>query len=121
MDEQHYLDIITNETSRLQSLRESHNIEVNEIQKRKKNDADAEADDAEQSRIEELRAEKIAFEKECSRDAEEKKSLLQAVINESRESGFPMPPSLIKLLNHTNGKYIFIYYYSFLWTEFNFR
>ena len=52
------------------------------------------------------KAEQMAFEMECKRDAEEKKSLLQAVINESSESGYPMPPSLIKLLNHNNGKYL---------------
>ena len=45
------------------------------------------------------------FEEEMKRDAEEKKLLLQAVINEANESGYPMPKSLIKLMHSQNGNY----------------
>ena len=106
-EEQQYLDLISSETSKLQGLKESHKIELDLRKKKAKAYADSQAANAEQSKLEMIRAEKLAFEKECSREAEEKKSLLQAVINEAQESGFPMPPSLIKLLNHTNGKLFF--------------
>lgn len=101
-DEQHYLDLISSETSKLQGLQQSNQIDL-ELRK-KKEKVNSNAANANQTREQLIRAEKLAFEKECIREAGEKKSLLQAVINEAQESGFPMPPSLIKLLNHTNGK-----------------
>lgn len=106
--EQQIVDTIANETARLSSLRESQRIEVR-LKKKTNDSADSAAIAAEQARVDQIRAEKIAFEQECRKEAEEKKSLLQAVINECDESGYPMPPSLIKLLNHTNGNFFFLY------------
>lgn len=42
-------------------------------------------------------------------EARQNRDLLQAVIAESKASGFPMPPSLIKLLNSTNGNLCLIF------------
>ena len=61
-------------------------------------------DNADHPRDELQKAEKMAHDILRKKEAEEKRYLLQAVIREAEESGFPMPPSLIKLLNHTNGK-----------------
>ena len=113
------MDDIYNETAKLQGLKHSRNIELGQKNKTEKSTAATAADAAaatEQRRLNEANAEKRAFELECKKDADEKKSLLQAVINEAHESGFPMPPSLIKLLNHTNGMlYLFYFLYFFLY------
>lgn len=97
-EEQELIEIISNETTKLKNLTETHKIEVK--QKKKQPIRRVSAD---QQRADLDRAEKIAFDLLCKREAEEKRYLLQAVIKEAEESGFPMPPSLVKLLNHTYG------------------
>ena len=105
-EEQPYLNVISRETRKLKSLKESHQIELSQ---KTTQPEPVPAADAEKIQIElQKKAEQMAFDMECKRDADEKKSLLQAVINESSESGYPMPPSLIKLLNHNNGKCFFL-------------
>ena len=106
-EEQAYLNVMSRETRKLKSLKESHNIELSQKTPSEPIEIAA-ADDDDETQVQvQKKAEQMAFEMECKRDAEEKKSLLQAVINESSESGYPMPPSLIKLLNHNNGKLFF--------------
>lgn len=55
------------------------------------------------------RLEKIRFEEEIKKEAEQKSLLLQAVVNEAASSGFPMPPSLVKLLQSNNGNFHWLY------------
>lgn len=102
------MDLISSETARLKGLKTSHDIELQQQKKKKELNSVTDAVKAaatEQHRTDKLREEKHLFDQECRNEAEEKKSLLQAVINEAKESGFPMPDSLIKLLNNTNGKF----------------
>lgn len=56
--------------------------------------------------IENERRQKEQFMLELQQEEQEKKLLLQAIINESESAGYPLPPSLIKLLNSNNGKKI---------------
>lgn len=125
-EEQAQLNVISRETRKLKSLKESHEIELSQKPPSEPSqvpDDDDDGDDAAEKIQNEVqkKAEQLAFEMECKRDAEEKKSLLQAVINESSEAGYPMPPSLIKLLNHNNGKYIYEHSVDFLLLNFILR
>lgn len=118
------MDTISTETSRLQSLKESHQIEVDQENKKKESNSVAAAAATaatEEYRIGRLNEEKKTFEAECRNEAEEKKSLLQAVINEAEDSGYPMPPSLIKLLNNTNGKRHKFLFIEFIYNQSQFR
>lgn len=99
--QQRFYDSISTETEKLQNLRNSHNAFMEQRKKEKSlkqrnpyiNDEAAENE----------KREKMENEEEIRRDAEEKKLLVQAVINEANASGFPMPPSLVKLLQSNNG------------------
>ena len=48
-------------------------------------------------------AEKLQVMLDSKKEADERRSLPQAVISECDAYGFRMPPSLIKLLHHNNG------------------
>lgn len=43
---------------------------------------------------------------ESQRETEERRYLIQSVINEASAGGNPIPPSLIKLLNHMSGEFL---------------
>lgn len=95
-DEQHYLDIIANETEKKKSLLKIKELEAEENENR--------FPPAKPTQDNELERKQLEFQAECQREAEEKKALLQAVIAESKASGNPLPPSLIKLMHHNNCK-----------------
>lgn len=99
--EQLLLDRITSESSKLQKLKESYIFEEKTGEKKKMSD-DAEEQLAE---TEKKRSQELESHIRIQLEAQQSRSLLQAVISESKASGFPMPPSLIKLLNSTNGNY----------------
>lgn len=50
------------------------------------------------------RQEHFEFMLELEREAEEKHSLLQDAVREAALSGFPFPPSFVKLMHSHNGK-----------------
>lgn len=99
-DQQSLLDIISHETEKLANLRKAYSLENNSI-KKKKNESTIATDDAET----ELVRERLDFEIQCKKESDERRQLLHAMILECKESGFKMPPSLIKLLNYNNCKY----------------
>ena len=99
--QQSFYDLITRESEKLRNLNnmlsvcKDYSKKENNIQYRQDQDKIA---------AENERKEKMRFEEELEREVQEKKSLLQAIINESAESGTPLPPSLIKLLHSNSGK-----------------
>lgn len=50
------------------------------------------------------RRERIDFQEEIEREAQEKQTLLQCIVNEEEATGYPLPPSMVKLLHSNNGK-----------------
>lgn len=54
--------------------------------------------------MENERMENLLFEKEIQIEKEEKRMLVQQIINESKAAGFPLPASVIQLMNSNNGK-----------------
>lgn len=46
--------------------------------------------------------EALQLQREINQDKEEKKSLLEAAVKEASESGFPFPPSFVKLMESQN-------------------
>lgn len=101
-EEQKILATITAESAKLMKLKETFDIEAKQV-KNTDNNPDSVAPDV-PDKIRDEKNDKLEHELMVKREAEEKRHLLQAVIREAEESGFPMPPSLIKLLNHTNGE-----------------
>lgn len=99
-DEQKYLDVISNETEKKKNFLKIRNLEVEDDQPPEKLPPHPHNDL-------ELEKHQLEFQAQCQREAEEKKSLLSAVIAESKASGTPLPSSLIKLLHHNNGKRYF--------------
>lgn len=100
--EQCFLDVITRETQKLMHLRSTYNLEQEKLHNERKlkdrapfyvHDDSAEKD----------RRDQLNFQLQMSREAEEKKSLLQAVVGEATSSGFQLPPSFIKLMSSQNG------------------
>lgn len=103
-DQQHHLDIISCESNKLSNFKKILAIEKQQVSiARKKNNACADASKTDRDQQDE--ADKIQFQMECTREAEERRSLLQAVVSECQASGFKMPPSLIKLLHYNNGNF----------------
>ena len=100
--QQQFYDLITRESGKLINLKHVHSI-VDQDRTQKKIIPDNEKDEI--LAAEKERREKMEFEEEIKRDAEEKQMLLQATINEAEESGFPLPKSLIKLLHSQNGNF----------------
>lgn len=101
--QQAFYDEITNETEKLALLKSSYNVELDQRSRRKKikeKNPHSRDDEAEEL----ARRERIDFLEEVEREAQEKNSLLQCIINEAEDSGYPLPPSLIRLLNSNNGK-----------------
>lgn len=101
------MDVITVESSKLKKLKESYALELQQ-------DADdsihgnADDDEITSKQIKEKqRVDDLEFQIQCQLEAKNNRSLLQCVVSEAKASGYPMPPSLIKLLNSTNGKYSF--------------
>lgn len=108
-EEEDILATISTESAKLKNLKETYDIEATQMKNTKKTPGDTVVDATDVAeKLREERKEKIEHDRMLKRDAEEKRHLLQAVIREAEESGFPMPPSLIKLLNHTNGKLLYI-------------
>lgn len=56
------------------------------------------------------RREHIEFQEEIRRDAEEKKLLLQAIVNEADASGCRLPSSVIRMMHSQNGKLILTFF-----------
>ena len=108
-EEQDVLAAITNETAKLKRLKETHDLELKQMKNTKKAPNASEIAD----KLCQERKEKLDHDLLSKRESEEKRHLLQAVISEAEESGFPMPPSLIKLLNHTNGKFFKSFFFFF--------
>lgn len=100
--EQCFLDVISRETQKLMNLRNLYNLEQEKLHNERKAKDRApfyvKGDAAERER-----RDQFIFQKEIERETEEKRSLLQAVISEAASSGYPLPPSLIKLMNSQNG------------------
>ena len=100
-EQQAFYDEITNETEKLALLKSSYNVELDQRSKRKQLKArnpyhNEIAEDNE-------RREKLNFQEEIERESMEKKSLVQAIQNEAAATGYPLPPSLVKLLHSNNG------------------
>lgn len=97
--QQQFYDLITRESEKLVNLRNVSCIldqDQNEVIPSKQNEENIAAEKEKKDRLQ--------FEEEMRKEAEEKQLLLQAVINEAQESGYPLPKSMIKLLHSQNGK-----------------
>lgn len=111
-EQQSYVDKITRETAKLSSLKKALECDDEKNQSNKCSPATTTATTTEkQTDLDnEDRAEKVRFEIEMKKEAEERRGLLQAIISESQASGFPIPPSLIRLLNSNNGNYFYLFF-----------
>lgn len=98
-EEQQFLNVITNASTKLDTLRKILSMEELKKNKEKREQAFTSTDATEENYDE------LEFQRQCQKEADERKSLLQALISESEAAGFPLPPSLIKLLHSTNCKY----------------
>lgn len=97
--QQQFYDLITRESEKLANLRNVYNVLAQDQEKIIPNKESEDSIAAEKEK-----RERLQFEEEMRKEAEEKQILLQAVINESAESGYPLPKSMIKLLHSQNGK-----------------
>lgn len=98
---QNYYDLITRESEKFLHLNNMLSVDL-EQKKREKRLRDIH--DQNDKAAENERMRKIQFDEEIKKEREEKKLLLQAIINEAESSGCPLPPSLIRLLGSHNGK-----------------
>ena len=101
--EQCFLDVISRETKKLMNLRNTFNLEQEKLHHERKVKGRSPFyvhDDT----ADKERRERLNFQLEIEREAEEKKSLLEAAIREAASSGFPFPPSFVKLMESQNGK-----------------
>lgn len=98
--QQSFYDLITRESEKIVSLRDMYTVDV---EKKRKDERLQRLQDENHVAAENEKKERIRFEEEMKKEALEKKMLLQDIINEANESGYPLPPSLIKLLHGNNG------------------
>lgn len=99
--QQKFYDLITRETKKLANLKNSYSMLSHERDNPKKEEPPSRNEQAAANEIQE----KIEFEEELKRDADQKALLLQGIINECAASGNPLPKSLIQLLHNQNGIY----------------
>lgn len=112
--QQCFYDVITRESEKLVGLNNSYEIEMEQRSKEKHVKEKRVPYYNEQAVVNETR-ERLAFQEELEKEAKEKELLLQATINEAKNSGYPLPPSLIRLMNSQNGISIHIYLYNKLY------
>lgn len=98
--QQKFYDKISVEYEKLKNLKKIYQIEMDEEDMTNQNNSGSDTNEIREKR------DKLDFLRECKEDEEEKKHLLQAVIMESAAAGFPMPPSMIKLMNSQNSKHL---------------
>ena len=99
--QQHFYDLISRESGKLVNLKNMYNVD---LEHKKKQIQMEHVPCPEEIAAENERREKLQFDEEIRKEAEEKQLLLQAIINESAASGCPIPKSLIQLLHSQNGK-----------------
>lgn len=106
-EQQFHYDRLSRETEKLIHLRETQKIEREN--NKKVQDIEKKKGEKEKKKKEEDAHERdqIAAEMEVTKDTEKRKHLLQAVISDSVASGFPIPRSLMELLQSMNGISLF--------------
>lgn len=103
------MDLITVESTKLQKLKETYALETKQATRSQK--GSPKEDIVSKEMREKKRVDDLEFQIQCQLEAKNNRSLLQCVVAEAKASGYPMPPSLIKLLNSTNGKCTICFYF----------
>lgn len=101
-EEQHLLDIITLETKKKKSLESTCAME--EEQRAKLASANK---SVEKNVSKNESAEEYEHKIDLQNETEERRFLIQNIINEASAAGTKISPSLIKLLNHLSGNIFF--------------